>query len=96
MKRVLVLLFALSACTHAPDTGLASTPVQIPDLPPNLAQKAGPLPPLKDPSMAAQIEDATNTDMRYNSVSHQLNSVIDIYNCVKTSINEKKDIKTCL
>lgn len=95
MKRVLVLLFALSACTHRPETGLV-TAVQIPDLPSNLAQKAGPLPPLKDPSMAAQIEDATNTDMRYNSVSHQLNSVIDIYNCVKTSINEKKDIKNCL
>ena len=95
MKRILILLFALSACTHKPDTGLV-TAVQIPDLPSNLAQKAGPLPALKDPSMAALVEDATNTDMRYNSVSHQLNSVIDIYNCVKTSINEKKDIKTCL
>jgi hypothetical protein len=95
MKRVLILLFALSACTHKPDIGLV-TAVQIPDLPPNMAQKAGPLPELKDPSMAALVEDATNADMRYNSVSHQLNSVIDIYNCVKVSINEKKDIKTCL
>jgi hypothetical protein len=95
MKRVLILLFALSACTHKPEIGLV-TAVQIPDLPPSLAQKAGPLPELKDPSMAGQIEDATNADMQYNLVSHQLNSVIDIYNCVKISLNEKKDIKTCL
>ena len=95
MRKVLVLLFALSACTHGPDTGLAPA-VQIPDLPSNLAQKAGPLPPLTDPNIGPLINDATNTDMQYNSVSHQLNSVIDIYNCVKTSINEKKDIKTCL
>jgi len=95
MKKVLLLLFALSACAHKPDTGLAHS-VQIPDLPTSLAQKAGPLPPLKNTSMAALVEDATNTDIQYNSVSHQLNSLIDIYNCVKTSINEKKDIKTCL
>ena len=95
MKRVLILLFALSACTHKPDIGLV-TAVQIPDLPSNLAQKAGPLPPLTDPNMGPLVVDATNTDMQYNSVSHQLNSVIDIYNCVKISLNEKKDIKTCL
>ena len=95
MKKVLILLFALSACTHTSDTGL-TTHVQIPDLPSNLAQKAGPLPPLKDPTMGGLVEDGTNTDMQYNSVSHQLNNLIDLYNCVKTSINEKKDIKTCL
>lgn len=95
MKRALVLLFALSACTHGPNTGLAPA-VLIPDLPSNLAQKAGPLPPLTDPNMGPLVVDATNTDMQYNSVAHQLNSVIDIYNCVKTSINEKKDIEHCL
>lgn len=95
MKKVLVLLFALSACTHKPDTGLV-TQVQIPDLPSNLAQKAGSLPPLTDPNMGPLVVDATNTDMQYNSVAHQLNSVIDIYNCVKTSINQKKDINSCL
>ena len=95
MRKAIILLFTLSACAHTPDTGLA-THVQIPDLPSNLAQKAGPLPPLKDPSMGAQVEDATNTDMQYNAKAHQVNNLIDLYNCVKTAINDNKDIKACL
>lgn len=92
MRYTLVLCLLLAACKHAPDTGLA-TPVQIPDLPPNLAQKAGPLPDLTDPTMGGLVRDGVQSDMQYNSVSHQLNNVIDLYNCIKTSINTKKEIK---
>lgn len=95
MRKVLPIVLFLSACTHTQDTGLAKS-VQIPDLPPNLAQKAEPLPPLTDPTMGGLVKSAIDTDMKYNSKAYQLNSLIDLYNCVKTSINDKKDIKSCL
>ena len=95
MRAALVPLLLLSACAQVPDTGLAEQ-IKVPDLPETLAEKAKPLPPLTDTSMGGLVVDGTNSDMQYNSVSHQLNSVIDLYNCVKPSTNEKKDITNCL
>lgn len=92
---VLILALTLSACTTKPGPGLAK-PIQVPELPSNLAVKAKALPPITDNTMGGLVIDGANTDMKYNEVAHQLNNVIDLYNCVKISINEKKDIKTCL
>lgn len=91
--RILLLALFLGACAH--NTGLAK-PVQIPELPANLAEKARALPEITDASMGNLVVDGVNSDMQYNSVSIQLNNLIDLYNCVKVSINEKKDIKSCL
>lgn len=97
MRKFISVLIAMSlvACSHKPETGLALGP-RIPDLPANLAKKAGPLPPITDASMGGLVLEGTASDMKYNEVSHQLNNLIDVYNCVKISINEKKDIKDCL
>lgn len=97
MKKFLILVaaIALSACKTVPDTGLAK-PVQIPELPANLAVKAKSLPPITDNTMGGLVIEGANTDMKYNEVAHQLNNVIDLYNCIRVSINEKKEIKTCL
>ena len=93
--RVLILALLLSACAHNVGTGLAK-PVQLPELPANLSQKAKALPELTDTSMGNLVVDGANADMQYNSVSIQLNNLIDLYNCIKVSVNEKKDINLCL
>ena len=90
---ILPLCLLLAACQTT--TGLAPN-ARIPDLPANLEKKAGPLPQLTDPSMGALVRDGAATDMQYNSVATQTNNLIDLYNCVKTSMNDKKDPKECL
>ena len=67
----------------------------MPALPDSLAKKAGRLPPLTDPSVAGQQKDAAATDRAYNDVSHQLNNVIDAWNCVREALNNEKDAKAC-
>lgn len=96
MKKILIgLCLSLTACgvAHVP---VAPDPVIPPALPSNLAQKAGPLPPLTDPTMGGLQVQAAKDDAQYNSVAWQLNEVIDVYNCVRTAIMNKTDVKKCL
>lgn len=98
MKKLLALamIAALAGCAHkTPDFGEAK-PVSIPDLPADLAQRAEKLPPLTDPTMEGQLRDAIETDRRYNDVAHRFNSLLDLYECVKQSINNEKDAGECL
>lgn len=99
MKYTIVLLtsfFLLTGCKHwlgdLPDT----KPVQVPELPAELSKKAERLPELTDNTMGGVVLDAAATDKKYNAVAHQTNSLIKYYNCVKASVNEKKDLKQCL
>jgi hypothetical protein len=99
MKYLLIsaVSLALVGCAHKEEEPTSlGTPVRIPEMPSNLAVKAKPLPPITDNTMGGLVIDGTNTDMKYNEVAHQLNNLIDLYDCVKLSINEKKDINTCL
>lgn len=75
-----------------PDT----KPIQAPDLPVELSKKAEALPPIIDNTMGARELDAAETDRKYNEVAHQTNALIKFYDCVKDSVNNKKDIKQCL
>lgn len=93
MKRtVLVLALLLSACKTTPDTGL-TTAVQIPPIPENLAQRAKSLPANTDTTMGGQVLDNTRTIREYNAVGFQVNDLIDLYNCVREAVNNKKEIK---
>ncbi len=74
--------------------GKAPAP-KMPALPKTLAKRAGPLPPLTDPSVAGQQKDAADTDRRYNDVAHQLNNVLDAWDCVLDALNNEKDAKAC-
>lgn len=94
MKKIILIALLLSACKHT-DTGLA-TPVQIPELPPILAKKAESLPQITDPSMGGLVVQGAEDDSEYNTVSNQLNKLIDFYNCIKVSINNKSNAKECL
>jgi hypothetical protein len=96
MKKVIAIIscLALVACTTRPDTGLAP-PVQIPPLPEKLAQRAGPLPSSEDTTMGGQVLDNTRNIRAYNAAAYQVNDLIDLYNCVREAINNKKEIK-CL
>lgn len=94
MKKIILIALLLSACKHT-DTGLAE-PIQIPDLPPILAKKAESLPQITDPSMGGLVVQAAEDDSEYNTVSKQLNKLIDFYNCIKVSINNKSNAKECL
>lgn len=89
---VIVLALLLSACKT--DTGLA-TSVQIPPIPENLAQRAGPLPASTDITMGGQVLDNTRNIRQYNDTAFQVNDLIDLYNCVREAVNNKKEIK-CL
>ena len=81
----------LAAC-NGKETGLAPQ-VQIPPIPANLALKAEALPPNTDVTMGGQVQDNTRNIRAYNSVATQVNNLIDLYNCVRESINNKKEIK---
>lgn len=89
MKKLLIIaVLLLSACK---ETGLAPQ-VQIPPLPNNLAQKATQLPTSTDLTLQGQVRDNTNNITAYNEKAIQVNNLIDLYNCVRDSIN-KKEIK---
>jgi hypothetical protein len=89
--RHLLLVLALSACGGG-STGLALGP-QIPPIPENLARKATALEGNSDVTMGGQVRDNNGNIRAYNGVAYQTNSLIDLYNCVRESINNKKEIK---
>lgn len=93
-KSLIVLALLLSACTTTPDTGLA-TGMQVPPIPEKLAERAGPLPENTDITMGGQVQDNTRNIRAYNQRAFQVNDLIDLYNCVREAINNKKEIK-CL
>lgn len=98
MRKIILasmLALSLAGCKHKPDTGLARPP-EIPALPANLAKPAESLPQLKDPTMGGQALDGSLDDQQYNEVAHQLNKVIQLYNCVREAINTKTQPETCL
>lgn len=91
-KTLLVFALFLSGCATTPETGLA-TGVQIPPLPEKLAQKAGSLTPNEDTTMGGQVLDNTQNIRQYNDKAFQVNDLIDLYNCVRDAVNNKKEIK---
>lgn len=93
-KLILVAALLLSACKTTTDTGL-TTGVQIPPIPENLAQRAEALPPSTDVTMGGQVQDNTRNIREYNAKAFQVNDLIDLYNCVREAVNNKKEIK-CL
>lgn len=92
MKKYIIIASLLLAACAGKETGLAPQ-VQIPPIPENLARKAGSLPPNTDATMGGQVQDNTQNIKAYNSVANQVNNLIDLYNCVRESINNKKEIK---
>jgi hypothetical protein len=94
MKNVVLLaaVLMLSACGDKEDTGLAPQ-VRIPPIPDNLAQRARPLPLNSDTTMGGQVKDNTSNIIKYNAKSFQVNDLIDLYNCVREAVNNKKEIK---
>ncbi len=91
-KTLLVLLLLLSACKTTEDTGLV-VGVQVPPLPENLAQRATSLPVNTDSTMGGQVLDNTRNIRQYNEKAFQVNDLIDLYNCVREAINNKKEVK---
>lgn len=95
-KLILLCTFVLSACAHQDLHVMPGvTPVQVPALPSNLAIKAKKLPPITDNTMGGREVIGANTDQAYNAVAWQLNQIIDLYNCVRDSINNKMKSKVC-
>lgn len=87
------MVFFMSACAEKQiNVGMAQ-PVQVPEMPVELSTKATRLPDITDPSFSNIILDGADTDIQYNSVSHQLNNLIDFYNCVRIAVNEKKELQ---
>lgn len=93
MRKALIVLclISLTACKTT-DTGLA-VGIQLPPLPAALAEKAKQLPASEDVTMGGQVQDNTSNIRSYNSVAFQTNYLIDLYNCVREAVNNKKEIK---
>lgn len=101
MKNKLLIVasaFLLAGCFGSGQERVEAgvTPVQIPDLPPNLAKKAERLPDITDPSMGGQVLAGIEAETKYNDVAYEKNALIDLYNCVKETVNEEKDPTKCL
>jgi hypothetical protein len=92
MKYFIIVASLFLVGCKTTDTDLA-TPIQIPPIPENLAQRAGPLPANEDTTMGGQVLDNTRNIREYNSVASQLNNVLDLYNCVREAVNQKKEIE---
>ena len=93
MKKIILIALLLGACADK-STGLA-TQVQIPPLPENLARKFSPLSPSDDLTMGGQVRDNTHNIRQYNDAYSQSNKLVDLYNCVREAVNNKKEPK-CL
>jgi hypothetical protein len=91
MKKILLVALLLSACKHT-DTG---TGITIPPVPVQLSQRAESLPPNNDATFAGQIRDNNNNIRAYNKVASEKNALLDLYNCVRESINNRREPK-CL
>lgn len=92
---LLPILLMVSACaTTSGKPGVE--PVKVPPLPAPLAQKAERLPDLTDNTMGGRELDGAATDRKYNEVSHRLNSIITLYQCVEKSINNRENPNSCL
>lgn len=93
MKKAFIVLciLSLTACKTT-DTGLA-VGIQVPPIPAALAEKAKRLPASEDVTMGGQVKDNTSNIRSYNSVAFQNNYLIDLYNCVREAVNNKKEIK---
>lgn len=83
------ILFTGCASTEQPPTGLAKH-VQMPPLPDELSRKATRLPDIKDPTFGGIIKDGMDADQAYNAIAHQLNTVIDLYTCVRKAMNDEQ------
>lgn len=92
---ILAAALFLTACGH---TGTPPPGVEypkVPDLPTYYQEKATSLPPVTDRSMGNLTVDSAETSEKYNDVAHRYNGLVDLYNCVKESINQKKVADTC-
>lgn len=95
MKKYILLVLLLSGCAHTQETVIVDPP-KVPRLPAHYDIKAARLPDIVDPSFGGIMVDGTESDIKYNSLSIKYNQLLDIYNCVRVSINERKDPITCL
>ena len=94
---ILIPVFLLAtACSHTSTIPPTVVPAQIPPLPANLSVRAEPLPPITDNTMGGLIRDGINTDRRYNDVAAQLNSLIDVYECIRRTYNDHSSAEKCL
>lgn len=91
MKYLLLVGLLLAGCEHT-DTGNRLT---IPPVPSQLAERAEDLPPSTDKTFAGQIRDNNNSIKAYNKVGSEKNALLDLYNCVREAINNRKEPK-CL
>lgn len=96
LTKTLLPLLLLSACATTNGGMVDSvTPVRVPDLPPALAEKVERLPDITDDTLGGQVEAGIEADIAYNDVAFKYNSLIDLYNCVRVSINEKVELEKC-
>lgn len=91
---ILPILLFLAACNTTQGAPEVKS-IQIPELPVSYT-KAEALPPLTDNTLGGIVKDAVETDKKYNVISLKYNSLIDFYNCIKVSINNKTDPNKCL
>lgn len=89
MRLILLSTLLLAGCGSS-DAGVQ---VQLPPLPSSLASKSENLPPNTNTSMGAQVLDNTSNIRAYNRVATDKNALIDLYNCVRDAVNNKKEIK---
>lgn len=69
---------------------------KVPDLPAYYQERAKGLPPLTDNTMGTLTVDAATSSQHVNEIATKYNSLVDLYDCVKESINTDKTAKSCL
>lgn len=96
MKHLLLAAaLLLSACKTVP-TPPDVDPVRIPEVSSYHQKRAEQLPPLTDPSMGGVVKDSAEISQKYNELAYRYNSLLDVWVCVKDSINNEKLPETCL
>ena len=83
-------LLLLAGCASSTQTGLAPG-IQIPPLTEALAKRPERLPPLVDNTMGTLVLDTYARDTQYYNMADQLDTLINLYNCVRSAVNQKKN-----
>lgn len=90
------LLLSGCATTNKLGTQAGVAPVNIPALSENLTRRATRLPDITDTTMGGREMAGVQSDKQYNDLAFRYNAILDIYQCVRLTINNNKDPKTCL
>lgn len=96
MKTVLAIVAGLLLTGCATRSTDLAHPVELPPLPPTLAEPAHRLPPLNDPTLKGMTTSGADSDAAYNALAKRYNALLAVYRCAQVALTNGTAISGCL